>query len=77
MNDGNVWYYPKSISNIPSLRNIKNKNCIIYKSENGDRFILINTRPGVHDMIFTAKKDGPYYNNMINTEGVYIIITVE
>ena len=76
-NDGNVWYHPKAISNILSMRNVKMKNCIIYESENGDIFIVINTRPGAKDMILTANKDGLYYNNRINNKGVYMLITVK
>ena len=45
-NYGNVWYHPKSISNILSLTNVKNKNCGIYGSENVDKFIVINKIPG-------------------------------
>ena len=52
---GNIWYKTKSINNTLSLSNINKKNCIIYDSRNGDRFIVINTRPGGQEMIFTAK----------------------
>ena len=73
----NVWYHPKAISNILSLRNSKKKNRIIYDSDNGDRFIVINTIPGVHYMIFTANKYRLYYNDKSNNKGVYMLSTVE
>ena len=38
---------------------------------------MINTRPGGQGMMFTAKKDIFYYNDMSNTEGVSILSTVE
>ena len=75
-NYGNVLYHTKAISNILSLSNIKKKNRIIYRSKNGDNFIVINTRPVGHGMIFTAKNDGLYYNDMSNTERVSMLSTV-
>ena len=42
------------------MRKVKKKNRNIYDSENIDRFIVINKRPGGHGMIFTANKDGTY-----------------
>ena len=39
-------------------------------------FIIINARPGGHDIIFTENNDRLYYKNMNNTEGVYMINTV-
>ena len=59
------------------MRNVKNKNSIIYNFNNGDRFIVINTQPGGHDMISTVKNDGLYYNNMSNNKGLYMISTME
>ena len=47
------------------MGNIKNKNCIIYNSKNGDRFIVINTRTRGHCMIFTTNNDGLFYNNTV------------
>ena len=38
------------------MRNVKNKNSIIYNFNNGDIFIVINTQPGGHYMISTVKK---------------------
>ena len=76
-NYGNLWYHTKSISNILILSNVKKKNYIISDSKNGDIFIVINIRPGGCDMIFTANKDELYYNNMSNTKGLSIPITVE
>ena len=49
----------------------------MYDSKNGDIFIVINTRPGGHDMILAANKDELYYNNMSNTKVVSMISTVE
>ena len=37
----------------------------------------MNTRPGGHNMIFTAKNDGLFYNNVSNTEGVSKLDTVK
>ena len=65
------------MSNILSLSNIKKKINIIYDSNNVDRFIVINTRPGRKYIIFTVSNDGLYYNYIISTEGVYIINAVE
>ena len=62
MNYRNIWYHSKDMSNILSMRNVNKKNRIIYDSNNGDRFIVINTRSGGHDMIFIARNDGLYYN---------------
>ena len=76
-NYGNVWYKPKYISNILSLSNVKKNHSIIYDSENGEKFIVINKRPGGNGMILTVEKDGVYCNNMINTEGVSMISTME
>ena len=77
LNDyGNVLYHPKYINNILSLRNVKKKNRIIYDSNNGERFIVINTILGEHDIIFTANKDGLYYRNMSNTKGLSMLSTV-
>ena len=76
-NYGNVWYQPKYISNILSLSNINKKNRIIYDSENGDRFIVINKIPGGHNMIFTANNDGLYYNDMSSTKGVSMLSIME
>ena len=76
-NYGNVWYQPKAIINILSLRNAKRKNIIIYDSDNGDIFIVINTRPGGYYIIFTLNKGGLYYNYMSNTKGVYMLSTGE
>ena len=59
------------------MSNTKRDNCIIYKSKNGDKFIVTNTRPGGQDMIFTATKYGLYYNNMSNIKGVSMLSTVE
>ena len=76
-NHDNVWYHTKAISNILSLRNVKKKNLIIYDYDNGYKFIYIHTRPGGHDMIFTANKYGLYYNYISNTKGVSMLVTVE
>ena len=76
-NYGNVQYYLRSIRNILSLRNVNKNNSIIYNSRNVDKFIVINRRPGGHNIIFTAKKYGLYYNNMRNTQGVSMLINVE
>ena len=73
----NVWYHTKSIRNILSLRNVKKKNLIIYDYNNGYKFIDIHTRPGGYDMIFTANKYGLYYNDISNTKGVSMLVTVE
>ena len=57
LNDyGNVLYHPKYINNILSLRNVKKKNRIIYDSNNGERFIVINTILGEHDIIFSKQR---------------------
>ena len=76
-NYGNVWYYPKSISNLLILSNVKKKNIIIYESDKRDIFIVINTRPGVNDMIFTANKDKIHYKYVSNTKIVYMLSTME
>ena len=57
----------KCIRNILSLRNLNKKKHIIYDYDNGNRFIVIITRPGEHDIIFTANNDRIYYNDMRNT----------
>ena len=75
-NYGNVWYHPKDISNILSMRNVKKKNRIKYDFDNGGIFIVIITRTGGHDMVFKSNNDRPYNNGTINTEGVSIIINV-
>ena len=74
---GNLWYHPKAINNIPSLSNVKKKSLIIYYSDNGYRFIVINIRPGGHNTIFTANNDGLYYNDMRNIKGVSMLSTME
>ena len=76
-NYGNLWYHPRSISNILSLSNIKKMNDTIHASKNGDIFIVMNKRPGIQDMIFTYNKDVLYYNDISNTEGVSMLSTVE
>ena len=76
-NYGNVWYYTKAISNILSMSNVKNKNHIIYDYDNGDRFIVIIKRPVGHNIIFTVKNGGIYYNDMSNTKGVSMLSTVD
>ena len=38
--------------------NRKNNNSIIYDYKNRDRFIVINTRPGRHGMVFIENNDG-------------------
>ena len=73
----NVWYRTKAISNVLSLRYIKNKNHTIYYSGNVDILIVINKIPGGQYMIFTINKYGLYYNNMSNTKLVSTISTVE
>ena len=73
----NVWYNTKAISNILSVSKVKKKNCIIYDFDNRDRFIVINTRPVGHNMIFTAENAGLYYNDMGNTKEVSMFNTVE
>ena len=40
----NLWCQTKAISNITSLIRVKNKNRIICESDNGDSFIVTNTR---------------------------------
>ena len=62
---------------IPSLRNVNNSHHIIYNSKNGDKCIVIKTRPGRHDMIFTENKDRLYYSNMSNNKGVYMLSNME
>ena len=72
-----MWYHPKSIRNILSLSTINKKNYNIYDSENGEKIIVIITRSGGHNMIFTSNKDILYYNDMNNTEGVSMLSTME
>ena len=57
-NCGNVLHYPKATRNILSLNNINKKSLIVDDSENGDIFIVINTRPKRHLMIFTVDNGG-------------------
>ena len=42
------------------MRNVNKNNHIIYNSDNGDKFIVINKIPGGHDMIFRANNWGIY-----------------
>ena len=76
-NYGNLWYHLKAIRNIPSLIYVQNKKRIIYDSENGYIVIVINTKPGVHNMIFTSNNDILHYNDTSNTKGVYMLDTME
>ena len=76
-NYGNVLYYPKDISNILSISNVSKKNLTIYNSKNGEMFIVINTRPGGLNMMFTARNDGIYYDDMRNTEGMSMLNILE
>ena len=39
--------------------------------------MVINTRPVGNGLIFTENKNGLYYKNMSNNEGVYMLSTVE
>ena len=66
-NYGNLWYHIKAMSNMLSMSNVNNENNIIYYYKNGDRIIVINTRPGGYDMIFKASNYSIYFNGMKNT----------
>ena len=59
------------------MSNVKNNNHIIYDYDNGDRFIVIIKRPVGHNIIFTVKNGGIYYNDMSNTKGVSMLSTVD
>ena len=74
---GNIWYHPKSISNILSMSNVKKNNRITYESNNRDIFILINKIPGGHEVIFTENKDALYCNYMSKTKGVSMLSIME
>ena len=58
-NNGQVWFDPKSRTNILSLKNVKKKYSVSYHSDQSDAFIVHRTNEA--DMHFIMHEDGLHY----------------
>ena len=60
-NYGEVWYDARAITNILSLKNVKEKYQVTFDSEDGNAFII--HRPGKSNMTFLMHANGLYYHD--------------
>jgi hypothetical protein len=69
-NYGEVWFHPKAITNILSLKNVRTKFRITFDSATGNMFTI--HRPNKCDMRFDMHKDGLYYHDPSKQELVMV-----
>ena len=72
---GTVWFDERAITNILSLSNVKKKRRIVYDSENGDTFEVINKNGD--KLKFGPSEHGLYYYDLNKTEGFSMLQTVQ
>ena len=70
---GTVWYDPKSIANILSLKRVTEKYHVAFDSENGGSFIV--TKPDGTMFEFKQSPGGLYFLDM-DTKGTIMVNTV-
>ena len=54
-----VWYHPKEITNIPSLKTLKNRHHVTYNSKDQDGDFKVHTTKGIIE--FIPHESGPHY----------------
>jgi hypothetical protein len=60
-NYGIVWYHPKAITNILSLKNMREKFQVTFNSDTTNAFVV--HKPNGSLVTFNMHKDGLYYND--------------
>ena len=60
-NYGEVWFDPSAITNILSLKNVREKYRVTFDSDGGNTFII--HRPDKADLRFDLHGDGLYYHD--------------
>ena len=71
---GDVWYDPKAITNIMSLKNVKDKYHVTYDSQDDGDFIV--TKPNGSSIRFVMHDDGLHYHDT-NNRAITMVQTVK
>jgi hypothetical protein len=73
-NYGDVWFHPNAITNILSLKNVRNKFHVTYDSQGNSAFIV--HKPNGIDVHFIMHTDGLHYHDTKNRQ-LTMVSTVE
>ena len=71
---GTVWFHPKGIANILSLKKVKEKYQVTFDSENGNTFVVHKKDGSVRN--FTQSERGLYYMDTAKESGTMLVNTV-
>ena len=64
-NYGDVWFHPKAITNILSLKNVREKFRVTYESPGGESDFIVHKPNGI-DIHFVMHADGLHYHDTNN-----------